>query len=95
MLLNLPAEIIYRIAEEVEPNLPERRKQARSKVVCDKAETLSSLSLVCSRLRILFVPLLFEKISYKLHHDFYSQLRSGHPPINTLAQYPDLAIHVR
>jgi len=97
MLQTLPTELVQRIADDIRFCLSEPKYKPYGKFVCDRAESLSSLSLVCRRLRVIFVPLLFESISYKIDPNpaFISTKPSISPLKNTLASHPNVTAHVR
>jgi len=92
---NLPPELIYQIADEIDMGLRKPPPKRVYSFVCDRAETLSSLSLVCRRLRSVIEPVLFEKVTYNLDPDFRIHGQDKSRLRNPLAQYPCAVAHVR
>jgi len=96
MLQDLPPELIYRIMDEMMLGSP--RPEARNlHFICDRKESLASLSLTCHSLRTLVAPILFQKISYTLGVDDWDNMSDASCALvkNALTQYSKSAVHVR
>jgi len=95
MFQSLPAELIYKILDELDSSFMKTEQKQQFTFVCDRAKSLSALSLTCHRIRTLVAPILFERISYKLS----PELRLGGWDDlllrNPLVQFPNLTALVR
>jgi len=95
MLADLPAELIYKIGDEVEPILSTPGPRDGHGFVCDRAPSLISLSLVCRRLRKVILPILFASISYDANLDLDISPEEHTALLrNPFPHYPNLAVHV-